>query len=398
MARRSAGEGSVFQRSDKTKRSSWVAEIAVRLPDGSRKVVTGYGTTQKEAKAERERKVREALAAAASRTRWTVGQYLDHFLAQCEARVRANTMSIRTYATYETDVRVNIKPRLGRVPLERLAPHQVQEWITGLLAEKSAATTRKARATLHTALEAAVDWGFLTKNPIPKRSGIQERAPEIVVWSEAEVTRFLDVAYHHRLYALFYLAIDVGMRQGELLGLRWPDIDLDRNEIRIRKTLKTVPAKHRALATGNRKLEHLTGPHFLGEPKTPRSSRDVLLSRDTIQVLAAHFEAQLEEKRYTGPDYRDFGLVFCTGLGTPISQRNLKRVYDRLIEKAAVPDATFHDQRDLSASLLIAKGVDIAVVSERLGHSRKSTTWDKYVRVVESARQRAVMSLREKLE
>ncbi|MDQ3397642.1 MAG: N-terminal phage integrase SAM-like domain-containing protein, partial [Deinococcota bacterium] len=178
MARRSAGEGSVFQRSGKSKRSSWVAEIAVSLPDGSRKTITGYGTTQKEAKLERERKVKEAMAAASLRTRWTVGQYLDHFLEQCEARVRANTLSIRTYSTYETGVRVNIKPRLGRIPLERLQPHQVQEWITSLLGEKSAATTRKARATLHTALEAAVDWGMLTKNPIPKRSGIQERSPE----------------------------------------------------------------------------------------------------------------------------------------------------------------------------------------------------------------------------
>ena len=138
---------------------------------------------------------------------------------------------------------------------------------------------------------------------------------------------------------------------GELLGLRWSDIDLNKNELNITHSLKIVTAKHRPLALQNRKLEHLTGAFFLGEPKTPKSRRRVLLALDTIQVLAAHHEMQTEEKLYGGPDYRDFGLVFCTGIGTPMSQSNLRsRVYLPLIARAGVPLQRFHDQRDLSAS------------------------------------------------
>ena len=398
MAKRGAGEGTVYKRKGAKPDSRFRAERTVTLPDGTRKRIVKYGATQKEALAKRDNAVREAIAAVPSKTTWTLGQFLDYYLKQREAEVKANTLSIRSYMTYETDIRVNIKPHLGTRPLAKLQPHQIQEWIATLLSHKSAPVTRKARATLHTALETAIDWGLLAKNPIPKRSKIQEHPPEIVVWTEGEVTKFLDVAYTHRLYALFYTAITTGMRQGELLGLRWSDIDLNENVVRIRNDLKTVPKRHRELALQNRSLIHLKGPHFLGEPKTKKSRRDVLLSSDTIRVLAAHFEAQRSEKLFCSKDFQDFNLVFCTSVGTPIGQRNLKRAYDRLIERAEVPDARFHDQRDLSASLLIAKGVDIAVVSERLGHSRKSTTWDKYIRVVKSARERAVMTLEEMLK
>ena len=172
MARRSSGEGSVFKRTGKSAKSSWVAEQRVKLPDGSLKVITGYGATQKEAKLERTRKVKEVMAAAESRTTWTVARYLGYFLEQCEARVKANTMSIRTYETYESDIRVNIVPHLGKVPLSRLEPHHVQDWVTKLLGEKSAASTRKARATLNAAMTSALDWGLLERNPVPNGAAL----------------------------------------------------------------------------------------------------------------------------------------------------------------------------------------------------------------------------------
>jgi integrase len=395
MGKRAAGEGTVYERPNANPNSRWAAEKTVHLPDGRKKRVTGYGPTQAAAMRERERKAKETLENAPS-TKMTVGQFLDYYLQQRSSEVAANTMSIRTYSTYETDVRENLKPHIGGIPLALLKPHHIQELVSILLRTKSAPVARKARATLNTALGYAVDWGLLNANPVPKRSQISERHPDIEVWTEDEVIRFLQAALTHRLYALFYVAIMTGMRQGELLGLRWNDIDLNENIIRIRYSLKHVTAKHQPLALKNKKLVHLGGPYFLGEPKTPKSRRQVELPADTIQVLAAHYEAQQLERQAEG--YADHNLVFCRSDGQPMVQRTLKDAYDSIIKQAGISKARFHDQRDLSASLMIAKGVDIAIVSERLGHSRTSTTWDKYVRVVKSARKRSVMSMDELLK
>ena len=185
-------------------------------------------------------------------------------------------------------------------------------------------------------------------------------------WRQAQ---FLAAARGDRLFALFAVGVAVGLRKGELAGLRWEDVDLDQGLVHVRQTIQRVYG-----------VGMVTGP-----PKSARSRRDVPLPVYAGVALKEHRTRQLEERLAMGRYWIDSGLVFTTTIGTGLDPRNLTRVLDELIAAAGVRRIRFHDLRHTCASLLLAQGVPARVVMDVLGHSQFSITMDLYSHVMPSA-------------
>jgi integrase len=194
---------------------------------------------------------------------------------------------------------------------------------------------------------------------------VQVRRPEVKPFTPDEARLFLEVIRGDRLEALYSVALAVGLRQGEALGLRWGDIDLNSGTLRVRSALQWLYGK----------------PHFV-EPKTERSRRSIALPRVAIDALRPHRTRQFEERLIAGSSWQEHGLVFATTVGSPIHPRNLVRHFHRTLEKAGLPKKRFHDLRHTCASLLLAQGVQPRVVMEILGHSQISLTMDTYSHVI----------------
>jgi integrase len=172
----------------------------------------------------------------------------------------------------------------------------------------------------------------------------------------AEETRILlDVASGERLEALYVVAVSTGMRQSELLGLRWADVDLE-----------ALPAP---VLRVQYQLKRKNGTLVFKAPKTRRSRRQIALAAPAVVALKRHRAAQAEQRLLMGPVWREYDLVFCTGHGTPLSARNVVRSFKALLKKAALADVRFHDLRHTCATLLLGARVNPKVVSEMLGHA-----------------------------
>ncbi len=187
------------------------------------------------------------------------------------------------------------------------------------------------------------------------------------------------------------------MRQGELLMLQWEDLHLDDELpfVEIKRTLVMVKYSNIPQARRNQKLTQFYKNFFYNAPKTKGSQGIVSLPDDTVRILKAQKENLTQEAARIGRRWTELGLVFPSNVGTPMSPNSLLNSYKRLIEKANVPEITFHDLRDSHASQLLAQGMDIGAVSERLRHTTKSTTLNRYVHVVEAQKRRATMTMGE---
>ena len=178
------------------------------------------------------------------------------------------------------------------------------------------------------------------------------------------------------------LAVATGMRQSELLGLRWSDIDFDASVVRVRVQLKRL----------------LDGTWVLKEPKTRRSRRQVAIAQPALEALCQHRARQVEERLVVGPAWRDQDLVFSSGAGHPLFARNVVRSFKALLEKGALPDIRFHDRRHTCATLLLIARVNPKVVSEMLGHASVAITLDIYSHVIPDMQQDAAATMASLLE
>ncbi len=362
---RGNGEGSIYQRQD----GKWVA--AVSLPRGRRKVI--YGRTR----AEVAEKLPSVLKARQDglpmlTERQTTAQYLADWLESARPSVRPGT-----WETYESYVRVHIAPALGRVPLARLSPQHLQRFYADRLeAGLSPTSVGHLHAILHRALGEAARFGLVVRNVAGLVKRPRAAHKEMMALSPEQARAFLDAAHGERLEALYVLALSTGIRQGELLALRWQDIDLDGATLQVRATLR-------------RTREGMT----FGEPKTSKSRRQVQLTPTAVTALRAHRARQLEE-RMRCPYWQDGELVFATEIGTPIECGNMmRRSFLPLLERAGLPRIRFHDLRHTAATLLLGQNVNVKVVSEMLGHSQISITLDLYSHVTPGMQRQAVEAL-----
>jgi integrase len=372
--KRGNGEGSITRRKDGLYMARYTVETAIGA-----KRKTLYGKTRGEvsekltkAMADRD----EGLVFDADNLK--VGEYLERWLVDSVL----DTVRPTTYERYEQIVRIHVRPALGSVKLKNLTPVHVR----GLYREKleaglSARTAQYIHVTLHKALKQAVQDGLIPRNATEAVKAPQVRREEMRPLSGDQVKVLLEVARGDRLEALYVLAIHTGLRQGELLGLKWEDVDLESGTLRVRRTLVTAKG----------------GP-VLTAPKTKGSRRSVKLTQGAVEALRSHLKHQLQEIDRAGSLWRENGLMFASESGEPLDRRYLTSCrYKALLKRAELPMIRFHDLRHTCATLLLSKNVNPKIVSEMLGHASIAITLDTYSHVLPNMRDQAAAAMEEAL-
>jgi integrase len=372
--KRGNGEGSITRRKDGLYMARYTVETAIGA-----KRKTLYGKTRGEvsekltkAMADRD----EGLVFDADNLK--VGEYLERWLVDSVL----DTVRPTTYERYEQIVRIHVRPALGSVKLKNLTPVHVR----GLYREKleaglSARTVQYIHVTLHKALKQAVQDGLIPRNATEAVKAPQVRREEMRPLSGDQVKVLLEVARGDRLEALYVLAIHTGLRQGELLGLKWEDVDLESGTLRVRRTLVTAKG----------------GP-VLTAPKTKGSRRSVKLTQGAVEALRSHLKHQLQEIDRAGSLWRENGLMFASESGEPLDRRYLTSCrYKALLKRAELPMIRFHDLRHTCATLLLSKNVNPKIVSEMLGHASIAITLDTYSHVLPNMRDQAAAAMEEAL-
>jgi integrase len=263
---------------------------------------------------------------------------------------------------------VHIKPFLGRVRLKELSVIHVRGLYRERLETKLAPRmVQLIHVTLHKALKQAVVDGLIPRNVTEAVKAPQPEKKEIKPLCPKQARTLLEEVKGDRLEALYVLAVSTGMRQGELLGLKWEDADLEAGTVQVRRTLST---------RGGRGFS-------FSPPKTAKGRRSIKLPEVAKRALKRHHNAQLEEKTNLAGLWEDNGLVFTTRVGTPVGRQELvTRSFKPLLRKADLPDIRFHDLRHTCATLLLGKSVHAKFVQELLGHATISVTLDTYSHVL----------------
>src|SRR5215207_2808383 len=292
----------------------------------------------------------------------TVGEYLDRWLADS---VR-DTVRQRTWERYEQICRVHIVPALGRVKLRALSPTHVRGLYRAKLdADLSPRTVQYVHTTLHEALKDAVADGLVPRNVTEGIKAPRPKKKEIRPLDPVQTRTLLDAARRDRFEVLFVFAIHCGLREGELLGLRWEDVDLEAGTLSVRRTLS------------------VTKDGLIFEPPKNGKGRSVPLTGPATKALRAHLSRQLGEIELLGDDYRDQGLAFPGEKGQPMRQYTLTGGhFKRLLKRASLPHMRFHDLRHTCATLLLSRGVHPKFVQELLGRATISITLDTYSHVL----------------
>ena len=335
-----------------------------------------YAKTQQEAL----KKLKEEMARAedgllgeAGRT--TVAEYLGWWM---ENVVRGE-VAHRTYHNYLSQIRNHIAPKIGKKKLKALKLDDVEGLYRSMAASGlSPATVRYVHAVLRRALKQAVHRGLVVRNVAEGASLPRAPRKEMEAFTPEEIRRFLQAAKHDRLQALYVLAITCGLRQGELLGLRWEDVDLAAGSLTVRRQMQ----------------RSRDGSGMISGPTKNKKSRTIRLGRVAIEALEAHRDRQAEEVASAKGLWRNPEVVFASTIGTPLDPSNLvDRSLKPLLKGAGLPSIRFHDLRHACATLLFSEGVPIKVVQEVLGHSSVSVTMDVYSHVLPDMQERAAAAI-----
>jgi integrase len=359
--KRGNGEGSITKRKD----GRWMARYTVHTVKGPKRR-TVYGKTRKEAADKLAKVLSDCIEGiVCDDENMTVGEYLDRWL---KGSVRG---SVRQ-STYDRDASLvsnHLRPALGRIKLKKLSAVHVQGFYRDRIdAGLSPSTVHKMHAILHKALSQALKWHMVPRNVTEAVSPPRPAPKEMRPLSPEEARRLLRATRGDRLEALYVLGVTTGMRQGELLALRWQDVGVKNSTVSVRRT-----------------LTRSGGRVEIGEPKTKKSRRSIRLTSRAVEALEEHLERQLQEIGILGDRYEDQGLLFTTGTGSPINPSDLRqRSFAQLLKKAGLPHIRFHDLRHTCATLLLSKGTHPKFVQELLGHATVAITLDTYSHVMPS--------------
>jgi integrase len=286
-----------------------------------------------------------------------------------------------SYTIYRRSVERIVK-HIGQIQLTKLTAQQVQTLLGQLREDGYApATIHSTRGTLINALHRATDWQLIPRNvarsSVPPKG--EDYEPRILSLDEAH--RLLDAAKGSRLEALWKLALSFGLRRGEVLGLRWRDVDFEHGILKISVSLQLI-----------------AGKRVLVKPKTKTSVRTLPLPPSLIAALHQHKAQQSQERLFCGRSWHDHGLVFCSRIGTPIWPRNLHRDLRQLLAQAGIPRIRVHDLRHSCASFLAAQNVPPKVAQEILGHSDVRTTLKIYTHTTDAQKREAAEQMEQCLE
>lgn len=361
MSKRGSNEGSIYRRLD----GRWVAALSLGYQGKSRRRKHFFGRTRQEA-AQKLQRAQRALADGGSLTseRHTVSTLLETWLKESAA----NRVRPRTLERYEAIVRLHLIPALGHIRLSKLTPAQVDAMMNASL--KAGAAPRSIaqhRAVLRRALNVATRWGWVNRNAASLAEPPRITTQEIKALTPAAAKTLLSALRGDRLEALFTVALASGLRQGEALGLRWTDVDLDSGTLNVQRGLQRIGGEWRFM-----------------EPKTAHSRRSIPLPGPVIAALREHRARQLKERLRAGQAWQggEWGeLVFADEVGAPLSAFHVIRRFRALLASANLPPMRYHDLRHGAATLMAAQGVPARVAMELLGHSQISTTMNIYTHV-----------------
>ena len=354
---RANGEGTVYARKNKQDkvigyRGSYFA------PDGKRRYVSGKTKT-------------EALVALRKATvdrdgglifeveNITLAEYLHRWL---DGPIRTKNLKPITVEQYEQQIRVHIVPSLGRVKLRKLSPELVQDFYDSKIASGlKPSSVRYIHAVLHNALEHAHKRRLIPENVASKTDPPKVRPPEIQPLDAEQVKTLLDAARTEPLGGLYVVAATAGLRIGELLALKWTDVDLEHGKMRVSRTLSRAKG----------------GPRFT-TPKNGKG-RPVTLTTQAVEALRSHRKGQNEARLRLGTLWEDNGLVFASETGKPLTRDFVdRRSFKPLLKRAGLPKIKLHDLRHTCATLLLSRGVHPKYVQELLGHASIVMTLNRY--------------------
>jgi len=362
--KRGQNEGSIYQRESDGR---WCGVLNLGWESGRRKRKYFYAATAAE--------VQEQLLKARSDysrglpvavERQTVQQYLTHWL---EHTLKPHAKA-RSYESFGAIVKKHIVPEIGRVRLEKLTPQQVQALLNRKMkAGLSPQTVVNIRTVLRSALTQALKWGLVPRNAAALVDPPRVVRPNAYALTAKQARTMLEVVRGQRFEAIYMLALTLGMRRGEILGLSWADAEIESRTIRI-----------------NQALQRLEKGLAITELKTDRSRRALAMPDSVVHALKMRHARQLEERLKAGSRWQETGLIFTNPNGGPLEPITVHRDYKRLLRAAGLPlNTRFHDLRHSAASLLLSQGVQLRVIMELLGHSSISLTANTYSHVMPAA-------------
>ncbi|OAS18911.1 tyrosine-type recombinase/integrase [Paenibacillus oryzisoli] len=298
-------------------------------------------------------------------------EYLTQWLIE-----KQQTIKRQSAKTTEQIVRTHIVPSIGCIPLCNLNTLHIQKFVNELHKKGLAdGTIKRIFNVVNTSLNKAEKLQLVQKNVASTIDKPKVNHKEMKAWDVNEVQHFLELARNNRYYIAFHLAIMTGMRQGEILGLRWQDVDLEGALLRITQT-----------------ISH-DGKEFVQGAKSASGVRTIALPPETVTALKTHRHMTSQERLQIGEMYQVSGLVVCTSKGTKMLPRSLSTVWASLLGKSGLPKIRFHDLRHTHASLMLKMGVHAKVVSERLGHSSIQITLDRYSHLLPNMQEEAANGL-----
>jgi integrase len=340
--------------------------------DGKRKQKwQTFAGTKREAEKELTRLLRERdTGTSVDAGRETVASFLIRWLESVRGSLRPTSFN-----GYEAAIRLHLAPTLGSLLLSRLSPLQIQEYYTAKRAGLSESTLTLHHAVLSTALSRAVRWGLLARNPCALVDAPRPAHTRFPVLDTADTIRLLQAAAGSRCYLPILLAVTLGVCRGEVLGLRWEDVDLWEE-----------PGADGAPVPGGilrveQTLIRTTGQVYFGPPKRKSRRRSLPLPVTTARALRRHQAEQHEQRRQMGSLWQEHGLVVPKPGGQPWPS-GLNQMYRALLDRCGFPSVRFHDLRHSHATQLLDSGESLKVVSERLGHASASITADVYAHVL----------------
>lgn len=359
------GAGTITKRKD----GRFQCAVYVLQPDGTRARKFAYGKTWQECDTKRRELLAKVDQGVPVPTRSAkLSEWLPYWLDN----VIKPRRKLSTYDKYESHVRLYLVPLLGSKRLESLGVADVRRFLVRLEKETTAATAKESHRVLRSALSSACREELIARNVAklvePPRTDNRELKP----WSLDETLDFLAASRRDPLYAAFVLAIAMGLRRGEIIGLRWSDLDLDNRVLYVRQ-----------------QTQRRRGVLYDDDPKS-RRRRVVPLPALCIAPLRWHRMRQSAARVKAGEQWHESGYVFTTRTGRQVEPRNVYRSFTRVAESAGLRVIRLHDARHGTATLLTAAGVAPRVVMEILGHSQISITMDVYTHVVQDTQREAI--------
>jgi integrase len=378
VRRNANGEGTIYKCKSGKHKGKWIGQLTIGITlDGKQKRKTVYGHSRAEANEKIQQLLDELGKGIDLQKQYntTLGNWLETWMND----YKRMDLRLSTWENYQRSIKTHILPALSHISLGQLRTDDIQHLYNNMVKNGSApATVRRVHQIINSCLTQAEKNRLLSWNPAKATKLPKLESKEVRAMSQKEMDKFLAVLDGERWEAAFICLLGTGLRQGELLALRWQDVDLRNRTIKVSQAMARTKEK---------------GLVF-DEPKTAKSKRVIPLLKYVVKALRQHKVRQAEIKLAAGENFQDHGLVFCTDVGTPIYPRNFTQKFYILREKAGISsDLNLHALRHTFATRLLEEGENLKVLQELLGHTDIGTTANTYAHVSPELMREAVSKL-----